>query len=158
MTKERVIFARSHSQERAFIRFFGDVQSRLRDRSGFPPMSVSPIGMNWLTLVTYRGGGRRLILSFTRGQRLRLECYIDAGDVIENERIYGSMLARKEQMEMTVGCELTWEHLEGRRACRVALYTPGSITDDAESLERLVGWTVEYAPRFHEAILQLLPE
>lgn len=158
MTKERVIFARSHGRERAFIHFFGDVQSRLRDVPGFPPMSVRPVGMNWLTLVTYRGGGRSLILSFARGQRLRLECYIDAGDATENERIFESMMARKEQIETTVGSELTWERLEGRRACRVALYTPGSISDDAESMERLVAWAVEYAPRFHEAVLQVLPD
>ncbi|HEU0077447.1 MAG TPA: DUF4268 domain-containing protein [Longimicrobiaceae bacterium] len=158
MTKERVIFARSHARERAFIRFFGEVQSRLREIPDFPPMSVSPIGMNWLTLVTYRGAGRSLIISFARSQRLRLECYVDAGDATENTRIFDSMQARREQMEATVDAELTWERLEGRRACRVALYTPGSITDDAESLERLAEWAVQCTPRFHKAILQVLPE
>ncbi|HEV2734376.1 MAG TPA: DUF4268 domain-containing protein, partial [Longimicrobiaceae bacterium] len=158
MTKERVLFARAHDRERAFIHFFGEVQSRLHDVPGFPEISVGPIGMSWLALVYYRGAGRSLILSFARGQRLRLECYVDSGDAVENERIFMSMLTWKEQIETKVGSELTWEYLEGRRACRVALYTPGSITDDAESLERLVAWAVEYAPRFHEAILQVLPE
>lgn len=157
MTKEQVIFARSHARESAFIRFFGEVQSRLREIPGFPPMSISPIGMNWLTLVTYRGAGRSLIISFARSQRLRLECYIDAGDAAENERIFDSMRACREQMEAMLDTDLTWERLEGRRACRVALYTPGSITDDAESLEQLAEWAVQYAPRFHRAILLTLP-
>lgn len=156
MTKERVVFARAHDRERAYISFFGAVQSRLQGVPDFPPMSVYPIGMNWLTLVYYRGGGRTLILSFARRQRLRLECYIDTGDAAENERIFDLMLAHREQIESIVGSVLEWERLEGRRAYRVALYTPGSIADDADHLEQLVAWAVEYAPRFHRAIVKTL--
>lgn len=157
MSMERVVFARAHDRERAYITFFGEVQSRLREVPDFPLMSANPIGMNWLTLVYYRGEGRSLILSFARGQRLRLECYIDAGDAAENEIIFNSMLAQREQIEAMVGSRLEWERLEGRRASRVALYTPGSITDDAESLERLAAWAVEHAPLFHQAIRHTLP-
>ncbi len=157
MTQERVIFARAHGRERAYIRFFGEVQSRLGDVPGFPPMTVGPTGESWLTLIYYRGGGVRLILSFARGQRLRLECYIDAGDASENERIFEALLDQQKQIEATMHAGLSWERLEGRRACRVALYTTGSITDDAESLERMATWSVEYAPRFHAAILQVFP-
>jgi CBS domain-containing protein len=157
MTLQRVVFARSRERERAYIHFFGEVQRRLVDVAGFPPLTVTPVGMSWLTLVYYRGTGCSLLLSFARGQRLRLECYIDTGDAAENEHIFASMLGRQEQIEAVVGAALSWEPLDGRRACRVALYAPGSIDDEPEDLERLTEWAVQYAPRLHAAIVQALP-
>lgn len=157
MSLQRVVFARSGERARAFIRFFGEVQRRLQGVPGFEAPTASPDGTSWLPLVAYRAAGCNLVLSFARARRMRLECYIDAGDAAENDRIFGALLERREWMEADVGQSLVWEPLEGRRACRVALYTPGSIADEPEALERLADWAVQHAPRLHVALLQTLP-
>jgi CBS domain-containing protein len=152
-----VYIARTRDRQRAYIRFFDEVQRRLRDVSGFPQGGASSKGANWLALVYYRESGGYLALSFARGGRLRLEWYIDTGDAAQNERILNAAIEHRAQMEETVGTALNWEPLEGKRACRIALYTPGSITDEPDALERLVEWAIAHAPRLHEAILQLPP-
>ncbi|HEY0018521.1 MAG TPA: DUF4268 domain-containing protein [Longimicrobium sp.] len=158
MTLERVVFARAHDREKAYIEFFSQVQNRLREIPGFPAQDANPLGLNWLNLVRYPEYGLTLVVSFARGERMRLECYIDIGDGAENDRIFESMYRQQAAIESTVGAALNWERLEKRRACRVALYTPGSITDEPEHLDSLAGWVVENAPRFHRAIQQVITD
>jgi CBS domain-containing protein len=152
-----VHFARTRDRQRAYIRFFDEVQSRLRGVPGFPQTGASSKGANWLALISYRDRGGYLALSFARGRRLRLEWYIDVGDAAGNRQIFDAAMERREQMEQAVGAALTWEALEGKRACRTALYTPGTITDEPEALEKLVDWAVQHAPRLHAAVLQVPP-
>lgn len=152
MSMERVIFTRARDIEQAYIRFFGEVQAHLRQVPDFPLHPASPLGQNWLPLVVYAGSGLSLVLSFARGNRLRLECYIDTGDAAENYRILEAMEAQHATLEAVAGAGLEWERLEGKRACRVATYVSGTITD-TEWLPRLIEWAVEHAPRLHRAIL-----
>lgn len=156
MTSERVVFARARDRERAYIRFFSTVQSRLRDVGSFQLAAVSPLGQNWIPLVNYSGTGLTLFVSFARGRRLRLECYIDTGDAAKNTDVLNELHARRELLEAAVGSTLQWEPLENRRACRVALYTPGSINDDPSDLEKLVDWVTESAPRMHRGLTEVL--
>jgi CBS domain-containing protein len=153
---ERVIFARARDREQAYIRFFSKVQSRLAEVPGFPLHRASSLGQNWLPLVSYPGG-RSLVLSFARGHRLRLECYIDTGNAGENIAAFEALLGERPRIEAAVGLPLEWESLPGRRACRVALYAPGAISDDPEHLDSLVDWAVHFAPRFDEAMRRRLP-
>lgn len=48
-----------------------------------------------------------------------VELYIDRGDADENERIFNQLLARKDEIERAFGGPLSWEPLEGKRACRI---------------------------------------
>ncbi|HEX6037911.1 DUF4268 domain-containing protein [Longimicrobium sp.] len=154
MTLQRVVFARAHDREKAYIDFFSQVQNRLRELPDFPLHDVNPLGLNWLTLARFPENGLTLTTSFARGNRVRLECYIDTGDAAENESIFESFQQQQAQMEETVGAALEWERLDNRRACRVALYTPGSISQDPEQLQSLAEWVVENAPPFYRAIRQ----
>lgn len=157
LNRQVVLFARTRDRQRAYIRFFDEVQSRIREVREFPLAAAGSKGANWLALVYYRDRGGYLALSFARGGRLRLEWYIDTGDAAQNERILSAAMEHRAEMEETVGTALSWEPMEGKRACRIALYTPGAITDEPEALERLVDWTVQLAPRLHEAVLRLPP-
>lgn len=158
MGLERVVFARAHDREKAYIDFFSQVQKRLRETGDFPLQDANPLGLNWLSLVRYPDKGLSLVVSFARGERLRLECYIDTGDGAENDRTFESLYKQQAVIESAVGAALDWERLVTRRACRVALYTRGSIAADSEQLESLVGWVVENAPKFHLAIQQAISE
>lgn len=49
----------------------------------------------------------------------QVELYIDRGDATENERIFGELQSHKPEIEASFASELTWERLEGKRACRI---------------------------------------
>jgi CBS domain-containing protein len=156
MTSERVIFARAKDRERSYITFFSTVQNKLRNIAGFPLVQASPLGQNWLPIGQYPGTGLTLVISFARRRRVRLECYIDTGDAITNADLFNKLLAHRDVLETAVGSSLEWEQLEGRRACRLALYTPGTINDDPADLERLSEWLVENAPRLHRGLSDVI--
>lgn len=156
MTSERVVFARARDRERAYIGFFSVVQKRLRDVGEFPLVAANPLGQNWLPIGQYPGTGLTMVVSFARRRRLRLECYIDTGNAIRNERWFNELLAHRESLESAVGAPIEWEQLENRRACRLAIYTTGTINDDPTDLGQLVDWVVEHAPRLHRGLSEVL--
>lgn len=156
MTTERVVFARARDRERAYIRFFSGVQSRLREVDGFPLVNASPTGQNWIPVGSYPGTGITLVVSFARRKRLRLEFYIDTFEAAGNEALFQELWGRRDVLESAAGTPLEWERLENRRACRVALYTSGSIADDPEILDRLAQWVLEYAPRLDRGLREIL--
>lgn len=47
------------------------------------------------------------------------ELYIDRGEVVENKRIFDEILSHKQEVEERFGSALSWERLEGKRACRI---------------------------------------
>ena len=55
------------------------------------------------------------------------ELYIDRGkdSQPENESIFDQLQARKEEIEQVFGSELSWQRLEGKRACRIRHTEPG---------------------------------
>jgi CBS domain-containing protein len=156
MTNERVVFARARDRERAYIHFFSMVQNRLRE-TDLPLASANPLGQNWIPIIYYHGTGLTLVLSFARRRRFRLECYIDTGDGASNTELFRRLYAHQDSLEAVVGSTLEWERLDNRRACRVALYTSGSINEDPADLEKLVEWVVENTPRMHRGLADLIP-
>lgn len=47
------------------------------------------------------------------------ELYIDRGEVVENKRIFDNLLSHKQEVEALFGSALSWERLDGKRACRI---------------------------------------
>ena len=56
-----------------------------------------------------------------------VELYIDRGKDCEeeNEAIFDQLLQSKEQVEGAITCPLSWQRLDGRRACRLRIDLPG---------------------------------
>ena len=50
----------------------------------------------------------------------RVELYIDTGDATENKKIFDALHAKKDQIERVYGGTLSWERLDGKRACRIS--------------------------------------
>jgi hypothetical protein len=48
-----------------------------------------------------------------------VELYIDRGDEAENKRIFDELHSQHELVEVKFGQKLSWERLEGKRACRI---------------------------------------
>ena len=105
-----------------------------------------PLKQSWHSFAAgYRG--LSYALCFARGQKVRVELYIDTEDAGENSRMFRALEAQRRDLERGLGVGLTFEPMDGRRACRIALYRPGTIDD---AWEPLIDWMVEWLPRFEE--------
>ena len=81
--------------------------------------------------------------NFAQGGKARAEIYIDLGDQEKNKRVFDSLNAMHEQINPHFSEMLNWERLDNKRACRVAVYTDGSIDDSDADLENIKVWHVE---------------
>jgi hypothetical protein len=43
----------------------------------------------------------------------------------------------------SIHTKLSWERLDGLKACQVAVYRPGSIEDDPHTLEEVRAWMID---------------
>jgi len=81
-------------------------------------------------------------MSFVQGKKARVELYIDTKDYERNKGIYDVISKDKETIERDYGQSLSWERIEGKRACRVALYRDGHIDMDSEALNEIRKWSI----------------
>lgn len=103
---------------------------------------------NWYTFASSNSRIYTFSTSFSQGGKVRVELYLDSGDKAKNEQLFDCLLASREQIESGIGSELTWERLDNRRACRVAIYRDGDIDADSETLANIKQWTIENLLRF----------
>jgi len=155
--EQRVVFARIAGREKAYIDFFSALQAEVRAKTGFPLKSVWPDGQSWLTvagLPENRAQCLYFVVSFARNGRFRVELYIDTTDQAKNKRIFDLLDADRERFHATMGEQLSWERLSDKRASRIALYHPGSITDDEKALVGLRTWAVDAMARFYKTLAE----
>jgi len=156
LTERRVTFARSEERNQMYIRFFSELINGLRNTGSFTLRDVNPIGVSWINVATLPRTGKRhpasLTYSFARGNRFRVELYIDTGDVDKNKQIFDLLHNQQEQIENMMGEKLEWEKLVSRRASRIALYTNASIDEGDDKLIELQAWAIDRMVRFEQAI------
>lgn len=89
--------------------------------------NVSPSKDNWISAGSgVRGIGFNFAVTKTSG---RVELYIDRGNKEENEAIFDQLCSQREALEEAFGEVLTWERLEGKRACRIKAEQVGNVFD-----------------------------
>jgi hypothetical protein len=117
--------------------FFQVLLDELREQKFSNAKKAQP--QNWYS---FAAGARGYVygVSFASGGRLRVDLYIDFPDAAENKAAFEKLLTDKGRIEAEFGEPLTWEKLENRRACRVALYRTGSIDDQPEALAAHRRW------------------
>jgi hypothetical protein len=81
-----------------------------------------------------------------------VEFYIDIDERVSDKAIFDLLWKEKEALEQSFGEPFTWERLPDRRASRIAVYHPGAITDDEESLSQLRDWAVSTMLRFYQVL------
>jgi len=74
---------------------------------------------------------------------VRTEVYIDQQDFDKNKALFDTLHAQAGETEEEYGTHLEWERLDGKRACRIAVYRDGSIEDSDSELEEIHNWHVE---------------
>jgi hypothetical protein len=95
-------------------------------------------------------------VNFTQNQQIRTELYIDSGDGEVNARIFAALQAHMAEVEERFGEPMSWEPLPNRRACRIAVYAPGDVTQSA-SYEEYISWFIEVGTRFRAALAPYAP-
>lgn len=160
MSGERVTFTRIKEREQGYIEFYSLLLSELRALGGIPVRTNSADGSSWIVIARLapEGAVQRSIVgfSFARGGRFRVELYIDQGDEETNKRIFDDLFRRREEVESEIGEGLSWERLDQRRASRIALYRPGSITDDDAKLAELRSWGAATIVKFYRVFKPLI--
>lgn len=101
---------------------------------------------NWL-VVDRPTAGVDLSCSFARNGRIRVELYIGRGSAEENKSLFDRLFAERETLETAIGEPLAWESLEGRRACRIAIYRDGDVSSVDEHAA-YSSWMAEGVQRF----------
>lgn len=88
----------------------------------------------------------------TRGGT-RAELYIDRGDPGLSKRIYEHFYAHKETIEQDVGRSISWQPLEGKQACRIAiLHEDGGYASPEAEWSRLINTLVDSMTRLRRAL------
>lgn len=85
---------------------------------------ITPGEYSWLgTSAGFRGLGFNYVVTQSE---CSVELYIDRGKGAdeENKRLFDQLAAQREQIDAEFGTALSWEPLEGKRACRIR-YTSG---------------------------------
>ena len=157
LTEKEVSFARMKERERAYIGFFGPLKTRLDSELDLKLKNTRATGANWIGLISVPESGTQLSIipiGFANQNRYRIELYIDTEDKERNKKIFDDLKSQKEDIEASLGQPLGWERLDDKRASRIALYNTGSIDDGDQKLKELQDWTVEWLPKFYEALFE----
>jgi hypothetical protein len=129
------------SKRSAYQEFFQRLIDELREKHRFTNARAGQ-PQNWYSFSTGTRGFQ-YGMSFAQNGQLRAEVYVDLGDRAKNELAFDRLHADRESIERDFGEPLQWERLDGKRACRVACYAPGSIEDAAETYEQHQRWAVD---------------
>lgn len=105
---------------------------------------------NWYSFASDNSKVYKFGTSFTVGGKVRVEIYIDSGDKAKNEALFDGLFLRKDEIQASIGQELSWERLDNRRACRVAIYRDGEIDAESEVLGDIRQWAIQGLLKFKE--------
>lgn len=125
----------------AYREFFQKLIDDLRNKHQFTNAKIGQ-PQSWYSFSSGRTG---IIYgsSFAKGNKVRVDMYIDTGSAEKNKRIFATLQADKDIFEKKFMDKLEWEELPNRRASRIAIYRDGSINDDTQSLEEIKNWMID---------------
>lgn len=97
-------------------------------------------------------------VSFAQGGQVRADIYIDRGVEADNKKLFGALAEKRKSLEDEFEEELAWERLDGKATCRIAVYRPGSIKDDPQTLEEIKEWAIDRLLKFKKVFTPRLAE
>ena len=125
---------------------YGDFwRTLIEEVSGELPEFASrkPWNRGWLPVGQGLSGVCITLVFYAQG--LRTEFYFGSSDQRLNQSRFDAVLALREPIESAIGQPLEWEALEGRKACRIALYGPdGDITESERWADYRTWFTDSY--------------
>lgn len=131
-----------------------DWTSTLRKNTNYANWSTYSTGVNGVLFSLSFAGpfGERTLCQGMKA--FRSEIYFGSSDATLNSERYESLENRRDELERLVGAKLSFEPLENKKACRIALYTPGSSEDEA-SWGDAIDFFIESQEKFRSALANL---
>ena len=112
---------------------------------------------NWYTFAS-GFSGISYGASYAMGDRVRVELYIDQGNLEDNIRLFDLLHNDKVDIEIEFGNSLEWERLDDKRASRIAIYRKGTIEDSPEEVEEYRNGSISNLLKFKEVFGRRLEE
>jgi hypothetical protein len=83
----------------------------------------------------------------------RVELYIDRGDAAANKSLYDELASHKDEIGAAFGGDLSWQRLDGKRACRIAYeMEAGGYREEESSWQASHAVMVDAMARFESAL------
>lgn len=146
--------AKSSAQDSAkgqlYRQFWGRFLERVHAERPSWTRAKIPQASNWISMPSPIKGSV-VGANFTQNQQIRTELYIDSGDGEVNAMIFAALEAHKAEIEQRFAGPMSWEPLPNRRACRIAVYGPGDVTQ-SDAYEDYINWFIEVGTRFRAAL------
>jgi hypothetical protein len=111
----------------------------------------TPPSSNWFSMRRGLPSGTRAVASFATKGRLRSEIYIDRRTDEESKNLFDLIRSSQTKFEEDFGGELSWERLDHKRACRIAIYRDG-VVENAVDHEEYISWFFDSACRLRKAL------
>lgn len=111
-----------------------------------------PLPQNWMNLPAGVSVANYTVVGGK--DRLRVEIYFSSSSSEVNDENFRKVLAHRQTLETAFGDPLTWEPLDGKKACRVSFSRTGDIAH-AEQWDEYAQWFVDTAYRLRTAVQSL---
>lgn len=143
----------------AYQQFYQGLLDELREKHKFTNARAAQ-PQSWYSFSSGTSG-ISYSTAFASGNRLRVELYIDVGDMVKNKTIFDDLKEQQQQIEEEVGEPLTWERLDARRASRISAVRENTSIAEASANEQEVrDWVVKrllkfravFSPRLKKAL------
>ncbi len=137
-----------------YRQFFQTLLDELRDKHKFTN-SKSPRPRSWMF---FSSGIAGVVYgaSFSQGDRVRVDLYIEFPDAELNNVYFNVLLGKREEIETALGETLEWEPLPIKKACRIAVYRSGSIESNEQELSEIQTWIARKLLAFKKVFTPLL--
>lgn len=141
-SKKRSSSDKTSAKGEAYREYFQTLIDELRVKHSFTKAQLAQ-PQSWYTFSTGPTGmaGVSYGMCFSQGDRVRVELYIDFGEVEKNKKLFDWLFERKQTIEDEFGGLLSWQRLDDRQASRIAIYEKGSI-NDTDSLNEIREWSI----------------
>lgn len=130
----------------SYRRYFQALIDELREKHRFTKAKVGQ-AQNWYS---FASGIRGLTYgtSFAQDGRIRVEIYIEQGELELNKATFDALAAQRLVIEREFGEPLEWERQDEKLASRICVYREGTIGDQEERLAEIRSWAVDRLLRF----------
>jgi hypothetical protein len=136
----------SETRER-YRTYFQSLIDELRTKHNFTNARAGQ-PQNWYSFASDNSRVYKYGTSFAKGDRVRAEIFFDCGDKAKNEQLFDCLRSQEKAVGNDFGSSLTWERLDERRACRIAIYRDGSIDADSDQLAEIREWAIASLLKF----------
>jgi hypothetical protein len=133
-----------------YLDFWTQFLRRIHDEHPGWTNSHKPGPANWTSLLWFTPGVS-FNVSFRNQQRISAEVYLDTGDQEGSLDLFKKLEAVRPTIEEVFGGPLSWEELESKRACRIAVYQHGDVTN-SEEFGQYIDWLFDSYKRLRNAV------